>query len=216
VRDGKAECAQYVGVSYDVKCRPTKPFRAKIYFQSKRYHICTAPTARKAARTLNVVARMIPGRELNFLTASSAARSSSKPSNGADAVPSERDIRAKIDVIQRGSGPAGAVKYFGVSKQKDNHNSYRAHLRIHGKVKHLGYHPTGEAAARAYDAVARTIRGRKLNFPNASSAAAAALEHMPMPASAPTSASTLPTRAKRAMRQAGAPQHEVGHPGSEH
>jgi hypothetical protein len=44
--DGKAECAQYVGVSDHPKaaCR-TKPFRADIYFQSKRYYICFAPTA---------------------------------------------------------------------------------------------------------------------------------------------------------------------------
>jgi hypothetical protein len=37
--DGKAECAQYVCVSYHGKTHPTKPFCARITFQSKRYHI---------------------------------------------------------------------------------------------------------------------------------------------------------------------------------
>jgi hypothetical protein len=173
-RDGKAECAQYVGVSYSAKAsRPTKPLMT---FQSKNYHICHAPTAREAARAYDAVARMIPGGKLNFPTTSSAARSSSQRSGGTGTVPSERDIRSNIAAIQRGFGPAGAVKYFGVFPQKAIRNPYTAHLRIDGKKKHLGSYPTGEAAAHAYDAVACKIPGRKLNFPNASGEAAAALE----------------------------------------
>jgi hypothetical protein len=68
------------------------------------------------------------------------------------------------------------VKYFGVSRTKHIRNPYHAQVRMNGKVKHLGYHPTGEAAARAYDAVARMLRGSKPNFSNASSKAAASLE----------------------------------------
>jgi hypothetical protein len=176
-RDGKAECAQYVGVSYDCKTsRRTKPFRAMINFQSKEHHICYAPTARDAARAHDAVASMIPGRKHNFQTTSSAGQSSSQRSSGTSVVPSERDIRAKIAAIQRGFGPAGAVKYFGVFKIRRIRNPYQAQIQMDGKKKHLGNHPTGEAAACAYDAVARTIPGRKLNFPNASSEAAAALK----------------------------------------
>jgi hypothetical protein len=178
-RDGKAECAQYVGVSHNAKTCPTKPFCARIQFKSKEYHICQAPTAREAARAYDVVASMIPGRKLNFPTTSLAARSSSQRSSGTNAVSSssESDIRAKIAAIQRGFGPAGAVKYFGVTRKEGIRNPYQAQIRMDGMKKHLGCHRTGDAAARAYDAVARTIRGRKLNFPNASSEAAAALEH---------------------------------------
>jgi hypothetical protein len=168
-RDGKAECVQYVvGVSYHRhgKTHPTKPFRARIYFQSKECTICYAPTTREEARVYDVVASMIPGRKLNFPTTSSVARSSLQRSSGTGAVPSESDIRAKIAAIQRGFGPAGAVKYFGVTTQKNlSRNPYQASVWMDGKHKHLGYHPTGEAAARAYDAVAHTINGRKLNFP---------------------------------------------------
>jgi hypothetical protein len=110
---------------------------------------------------------MISGCKLNFPTASSAGQSSSQRSSGTSAVPSESDIRAKIAVIQRGYGPAGAVKYFGVSKTKRIRNRYRAQVQMDEKKEHLGSYPTGEAAARAYDAVARTIPGCKLNFPNA-------------------------------------------------
>jgi hypothetical protein len=175
-RDGKAECVQYLGVSYEPASSPTRPFRAQIRYQSNRYHICVAPTAREAARACDVVASMIPGRKVNFPTTSSAARSRSQRSSGTSAVPSERDIHAKIAAIQRGFGLGGAVKYFGVFKSKRIRNPYHAQINMNGKKEHLGNHPTGEAAARAYDALARTIRGRKLNFPNASSEAAAALE----------------------------------------
>jgi hypothetical protein len=43
-----------------------------------------------------------------------------------------------------------------------------AQIWVNGENKHLGYHPAAEAAARAYDVVARTIAGRKFNFPVAS------------------------------------------------
>jgi hypothetical protein len=42
-----------------------------------------------------------------------------------------------------------------------------------GKRKSLGHYPTAEAAARAYDAVACRIPGRKLNFPTGGNSAAA-------------------------------------------
>jgi hypothetical protein len=187
-RDGKAECAQYVGVSYDARDRPTKPFRADIRFQSKSYHICCAPTAREAARAYDNVARIVSGRKLSFPTTSSAGQSSSQQSSETSAVPSESQIRAKIAAIQRGYGPAGAVKYFGVSKTKRIRNPYHPQVQMDGKRKHLGCHPTGEAAARAYDAVARKITGRKLNFPDDSSAAASVREQQPMAALAPASA----------------------------
>jgi hypothetical protein len=73
------------------------------------------------------------------------------------------------------SSSADTVKYFRATKTKRIRNPFHAKLKIDGKTKFLGNHLTGEAVARAYDAVARTIRGRKLNFPNASSEALAAL-----------------------------------------
>jgi hypothetical protein len=118
---------------------------------------------------------MILGRKLNLPTTSSAARSNSQRSSGTGAVPSERNIRAKIAAIQRGFGPAGAVKYFGVHKD-EAHSQHVPGSELDGKKNYLSSHPTGKATARAYDAAARTIRGSKLNFPNASSEAAAALE----------------------------------------
>jgi hypothetical protein len=110
---------------------------------------------------------MIPGRKLSFPTTSSVGQSSSQRSSGTSAVPSERDIRTKIAAIQRGFGSAGVVKYFGVSKNKRILNPYNAQVKVDGKIKHLGDHPTGEAAAHAYDAFTCTIPGRNLNFPNA-------------------------------------------------
>jgi hypothetical protein len=56
----------------------------------------------------------------------------------------------------------------------------RAHLRMagwEGKASRLGTIRPERLPARAYDAAARTIRGRKLSFPSASGKAAAALEH---------------------------------------
>jgi hypothetical protein len=164
-RDGKAECAQYVSVSYDARDRPTKPFRARIYFQSKEHHICSAPTAREAARAYGVVARMTPGRKLNFPAVSLAVQSSSQRSTGTSAVPSEIDIHAKIAGIQRGFGPAGAVKYFGVSKSKRIRNPYQAQVRMDGKHKHLGDHPTGEAAARHTTRLSARAAAASSTFP---------------------------------------------------
>jgi hypothetical protein len=136
-RDDKAECAQYVGLSYLGKTHPTNKFRAEICFKSRKYHICYAPTAREATRAYDSVASMITGRKLNFPTTSLAARSSSQRSSGTSAGPSENDIRAKIAAIQRGFGPAGAVKYFGVTKTKRNRNPYQALLRMAGKKASL-------------------------------------------------------------------------------
>jgi uncharacterized membrane protein len=67
------------------------------------------------------------------------------------------------------------VKYIGVSISNSVYSPYRADLWVNGKNKHLGNHLTAQAAARAYDAVASTIPGRQLNFPDARRRAAAAV-----------------------------------------
>ena len=45
---------------------------------------------------------------------------------------------------------------------------WAAHIRENGRQRHLGYFPTAEAAARAYDAQAREVFGEfaRLNFPD--------------------------------------------------
>jgi hypothetical protein len=53
-------------------------------------------------------------------------------------------------------------------------NPYQARIKVDGKQEYLGSHPTAEAAARAYDAAARTILGRGLNFQTGGSSAATA------------------------------------------
>jgi hypothetical protein len=159
---------------------------------------------------------MIPGRKLNFPTASSAGQSSSQRSSGTSAVRYQRDIRAKIAAIQRGYGPAGAVKYFGVCKSKRIRNPYYAQVQIDGKTKHLGDHPTGEAAARAYDAVARTIRGHKLNFPTT------AARQQKLASSSPRQRLHLQSRLLHAPAPSkphgkrSHPRHEAGRPTSYH
>jgi hypothetical protein len=48
---------------------------------------------------------------------------------------------------------------------------WRAKVKADGMWRHLGYHVTAEAAARAYDAAARELFGEfaRLNFPDAAS-----------------------------------------------
>jgi hypothetical protein len=157
------------------------PFQAHITFRSKQHRICYCPTAEAAARVYDAVACMIPGRKLNFPPTIPAAASSSRQQQGASALPpAESDVLAAIAAVRQAKPqlpPTGAVKYFGVTiGKKSARNPYQASIWIDGKRQNLGRHPTAEAAARAYDAFARTIRGRKLNFPTGGSDAAAAAE----------------------------------------
>jgi hypothetical protein len=180
-RASKADCAQYVGVYFEER-KKAAPFYARICFKSKVHRICSCPTAEAAARAYDAVACMIPGRKLNFRTMSPAAASNSPQREGACAVPlsAESDILAAITAVRQAKPqlpPTGAFKFFGVCINKTRtRNPYQASIWIAGKKKRLGCHPTLEAAARAYDAVARTIHGHKLNFPTGGSGAGAAAE----------------------------------------
>jgi hypothetical protein len=73
----KADCAQYVGVSFVVDKYAANKFQARIRFKSKQHYICCCPTAEAAARAYDAVAWIIPERKLNFLTTIPAAASSS-------------------------------------------------------------------------------------------------------------------------------------------
>jgi hypothetical protein len=171
-----ADCAQYVGVTFDERHKAAS-FKAWIKFKSKKLWICCCPTAEAAARAYDLVACMIPGRKLNFPMTIPAAASSSRQGEGASAVPTESDILAAIADVRQAQQVAqtGAVKYFGVCIDKTRtRNPYKATVRIDRKQKNLGYHSTAEAAALAYDAGARTIRGHKLNFPICGSSVTAA------------------------------------------
>jgi hypothetical protein len=169
-RGSKADCAQYVGVFYDERKSGTKPFRASIYFGSKPYHICKCATAEAAALAYDAVARMIPNQKLNFPTTSSAAAFAAVPSNGAGAIPSESELLAAIAAFRcrQPQRPRGEIKYVGVCRYQARARPFQAQIWVDAKKKTLGYHPTAEAAARAYDVVARKIPGRMLNFPVAS------------------------------------------------
>jgi hypothetical protein len=184
-RGSKADCVRYVGVRID-EGNAFNPFRAAICVNSKIYHICYCPTAEAAARAYDVVACMIPGRALNFPTTTPAAASSSQQRKGASTFPAESDILAAIAALRQAKPPlprTGAVKYVGVCIDKHSaYNPYRASIKVDGKMKYLGSYPTAEAAASAYDTAARTISGRRLNFPTGGSSSAAACEVVRMDA----------------------------------
>jgi hypothetical protein len=176
-RGSKADCVRYAGVRCG-ESKASRPFfRATIPFNSNQYHICCCPTAEPAARAYDAVACMILGRALNFLTTTPAAASSARQRKRASAVPAESDILAAIAAVRQAQpqlSRTGAVKYFGVSMDKRRGcNPYQARIQVDGIQVCLGFHPTAEAAARAYDAAARTIPSRKLNFPTGGSSAAA-------------------------------------------
>jgi hypothetical protein len=176
-RSGAARLiAQYVGVLYN-ESSATKPLRAQICFGSKVRYICYCATAEAAARAYDAIARMIPNRKLNFPTTSSVAASGAERRDGADVFPSESDLLAAIAAVRQAQPPRGKIKYVGVYY---DHNAslacpFKAQIWVGGKNKYLGHHATAEAAARAYDMVARTITGRKLNFPVASASTQAGL-----------------------------------------
>jgi hypothetical protein len=158
-RGGKADCARYVGVYY--RQSPINPFYAYIRLGSKQYHICGCATAEAAARAYDAIARMIPGRKLNFPTTSPVA---ALPSPGA--IPSESELLAAIAAVRQPQQPRGEIQYVGVRlAQQDSANPFQAEIGVNGEKKLLGAYPSAEAAARAYDMVARTISGRTLNFP---------------------------------------------------
>jgi hypothetical protein len=189
-RGSKADCARYVGVYFDEHRNASNPFVAQFRFESSLRHICCCPTAEAAARAYDAVAFMVPGRALNFPTTIPAAASSSRQRGAASAGQTESDILAAIAAVRQAQPPKGTVKYFGVSIEETSaSNSNRAFIRqLDGKRKSLGRHPTAEAAARAYDAVACTIIGHKLNFPTGGSSAAAACRGLR------TDARSLPAR----------------------
>lgn len=57
----------------------------------------------------------------------------------------------------------GTIKYKGVTKY---FRKYRAHLRIEGKLRHIGSFNTPEEAARAWDREAAKQGRSDLNFPD--------------------------------------------------
>jgi hypothetical protein len=157
------DCAQYVGVYYNKHQSATNPFYAHIRFGSKDFHICSCVTAEAAARAYDAIARMIPDRKLNFPTTSPVAAFGAVHSPGA--ISSKSELLVAIAARRQPKQPRGAMEYVGVWRSKASANPFRAQISVDGQRTRLGAHPTAEAAARAYDVVARTIPGRTLNFP---------------------------------------------------
>jgi hypothetical protein len=188
----KADCMQYVGVSY-MQRRTVNPYRAQICYMNRGHTICYSATAKQAALAYDAIASTIPGRKLNFPTATSLVMANGMLRSGAVGAPAEATVIASIAAYRatqttaqpspHARGPRGEIKYLGVSM---NNGSYKAEISSGGQRQHLGSHPTAEDAARAYDAVACTIPGRALNFSSGGSSAAAARD-------APANARLLPT-----------------------
>jgi hypothetical protein len=137
-RGSKADCAQYFGVSFD-EGNASNPFQARTRYKSKRLSICDCPTAEAAARAYDALARMIPGRALNFPTTIPAAASSSRQRGQASAGPAKIDILAAIAAVRQAQPqlpPKGAVEYFGVSIDRTSAcKPYVAKIRSDGKAQ---------------------------------------------------------------------------------
>lgn len=81
------------------------------------------------------------------------------------------NIRPCVPVLNRANQPKTAGRtsiYKGVSRAKNRHERpWRAQIQQDGRNRSLGYYPTQEAAARAYDAKAIELWGEYacVNFP---------------------------------------------------
>lgn len=76
-----------------------------------------------------------------------------------------RFVTAQQNAWNRNPNKNNPTGYKGVSIEQGKY--FRAHIREGGKKIWIGYFPTAEAAAKAYDKAAKKIHGKyaRLNFP---------------------------------------------------